>query len=101
MGLPDELIEQAREELQRERKQAEVPVWPEHWHAVTAFCAMSSQWRAHALPNGRLFFQGLEYSALPIVLASLRELPHRQPLTELLPQLRVMETAARERLNAD
>lgn len=73
--------------------QLQFEVWPQNWHAVCAFLDMGSQWRL--IPTlTRVLWQGLDYSALPVVLAALRPTiaeEHRKRLHELLPQLRVLE----------
>lgn len=78
----------------------QVLVWPEHWHALKVFLAMDTQWRTHLGVRG-LFYEGLDYAALPPVLAEHRRLPRRlrQPMDRLMPQLRTLELEARTHLN--
>lgn len=67
---------------------------PENWFAVRLFDAMGTQWRV-ATVGPRMVFIGLDYTALPIVLRSLRQrVPHARTLADVLPQLQVMEAAA-------
>lgn len=73
-----------------------VPVLAECWHAVRAFVCMAEQWHWASDPRGGSRRVGLRFEALPVVLAALRGEPHRRPLAEVLPQLRVMQRAALE-----
>lgn len=77
-----------------------MPVWAEHWHAFAVFRAMRTQWRVRRDAGGE-FVEGLDYAGLPVVLAEHRHLPRRvrQPLHRLMPQLRVLEGAARDEFN--
>lgn len=71
-------------------------VWPEHWHAITVLCWMSTQWRVQVGYAGVLWV-GLDYTALPFVLSTcLEEVPEalRQPQGELMWQVRTLENAA-------
>ena len=74
-------------------------VLPECWFAVMVFNSMSTQWHwaAGGMPAQR---KGLRYSALPLVMRSLHLCPHRCQLSDLLPQLQVMEDAAMAITNA-
>jgi len=88
--------------LEARHKVEVLEVWPENWYAVQVFNLMETQWRTQiTLRQGepRLLFEGLDYSALPVVIAACRHVPHRQPLHVLLPQLKAMELAAREVMN--
>lgn len=81
-------------------KQRLLPILPENWFCVRVFDAMASQWRLLPAANGGVRFIGLDYAALPVVLAALRRTQqHPQPLHVLLPQLQVMEGAAMAVLN--
>ena len=67
-------------------------IWPENVQAVQVFVTLSTQWRIG--PSGHLM--GLEYTAIPAVLALLR-IP-RGAWPELFADLRAMEGAAVEAL---
>jgi len=87
LGLPEAEIAQVRAVLQARAAHECLEVWPEHWHALHLFDAMGTQWRAHP--------PGLDYAALPAVMALLRDaVAHRQPRAVVFAQLRVMEHAA-------
>lgn len=60
---------------------------------------MGSQWRVATFGLGGFLRLGLDYAALPIVLAEHRAIAHRQPIAELMPQLRELEHAALDELN--
>jgi hypothetical protein len=78
------------------RSQAdEIEVWPENRAAVEAFLSVSTHWRAIARADGSVYWQGLDYAG---VAAGLRGsgIRVRPPLWN---DLRVMEAAARDRLN--
>ena len=84
------------------RKQAEsnegaFAVWPENWQAVEVFCYMASQWRLITGASSA-HWQGLRYEALESVLRLL--LIPRRRWAELFAQVRIMEFAARDSLNA-
>jgi len=90
------VLEQARTDIALRNQAAVLSVWPQNWHALLAFIEMGTQWRLVPTMTGVLY-QGLEYAALPVVLAALKpRVPAdlRRPLHELLPQLRVMEQRA-------
>lgn len=96
LGLPPELVKQAQESIALRNVEARQLVWPENWHAACAFLDMGSQWRMLPTLN-RVLWQGLDYSALPIVLAALKPvIPEhcRRPLHKLMPQMRALESAA-------
>lgn len=86
MGLPPQEIAQVRAVLQERARRELVEVWPEHWHAVTLFVAMSTQWRDGG---------GLDYAVLPVVEQRLPRLPRplRQPRHVIFEQLGVIERA--------
>jgi hypothetical protein len=77
-----------------------VPVWSVHWHAFSVFRGMATQWRV-TRDDRRDWWEGLDYSGLPVVLEEHRRMPRRcrQPLPHLMRQLRVLERAARDELN--
>ena len=72
-------------------------VWPENWAAVEAFCCMASQWRLITGASSA-HWQGLRYEALESVFRLLLVPRKRRP--ELFGQIRLMEFAARDALNA-
>lgn len=76
MGLtPDDIEEEV------------VEVWPDVWPAFRLFDAMGTQWRMG--PCGP---SGLDYAAIP-ALASMLGIKRRD-LTEIFPDLRIMEVEA-------
>ncbi len=93
-------LEALRGSIERRNRPQAAGVWPEHWHALEVFLAMATQWRTHLGARG-LFYEGLDYAALPPVLAEHRRLPRRlrQPMDRLMPQLRTLELEARTHLN--
>lgn len=97
-GAPAEIVHEWRRILTKQAAERGVEVWPQHWHALRVFLGMATQWRVIAGAR-RLLHLGLDYAALPIVLAEHRANPHRVPLAELMPQLRVLEEAACEERN--
>jgi hypothetical protein len=102
MGATASQLEQLRGRIESEDGLDEpVPVWAEHWHAFSVFRAMATQWRVSRVPGGD-WWEGLDYAGLPIVIEEHRRLPRRcrQPLPRLMQQLRVLESAARDVLNA-
>jgi len=99
-GVSPEALAEASAAVHAERKRSTVAVWPEHWHALCVFKGMATQWRVHVCPSGAVLHQGLDYAALPLVLACCRGMEQRQPLPRLMAQLQVMERAALARLNS-
>jgi hypothetical protein len=73
----------------------ETEVWPENWEIVVAFVAVSTQWRAVALPSGAVRFVGLDYAAARVGL----EAEGIAVTPELWRGIRVMEDAARAAAN--
>ncbi|MCK2109230.1 DUF1799 domain-containing protein [Pseudomonas juntendi] len=65
----------------------EVEVWPDAWPAFRLFDAMGTQWRVG--PGGP---SGLDYTAIPAT-ASMLGIKRRH-LTDIFPDLRVMEVEA-------
>lgn len=100
MGASPEQLSAYRERLFNEAEERRVSILPENWHAWHVFLGMGTQWRTTGGFGYRLY-EGLDYAALPIVLAEHRDLQPRQPLPRLMPQLRTLEHAAREILNQD
>lgn len=95
-------MEQARAAILARNAQEQFHVWPENWHAVCAFLDMASQWRLVPTMKGVLW-QGLDYAALPVVLAALKPaLPEHtvRPLAKLMPQIRVLEATGAQRRNS-
>jgi hypothetical protein len=84
--------------IAQQRPAVEADVLPENWHAVNVFLDMATQWRTHLGMRG-LYYQGLDYGVLPVVLAGHKATPGRQPYPLVLQQLRVLETAALDHLN--
>jgi hypothetical protein len=78
-----------------------VQVWPEHWHATVVFLGMGTQWRVTEPAPGAVQRHGLDYGALPPVLEACADAPHRQPLAELMRQLRVLERAALKAMDSE
>lgn len=78
------------------RSQAdEIEVWPENRAAVEAFLSVSTQWRLCPRADGSVYWQGLDYAGVAAGLrgAGIRSRP------ALWNDLRIMEAAARDRLN--
>ncbi|WP_390899041.1 DUF1799 domain-containing protein [Pseudomonas soli] len=65
----------------------EVEVWPDAWAAVRVFEALGTQWRL-----GQGGPSGLDYTAIPSVASMLGI--RRRELTEIFPDLRIMEHEA-------
>lgn len=101
MGASPEVIAQARAQLGLDKAQQPlvIRVLPENWHACLLFLAMGTQWRLRTRPDGAVVWDGLDLSALTWPLRELRQVPHRQPLDVLMPQLRALERAALKKLN--
>lgn len=97
MNASAEVIEAMRQRLQPD-EEVEPQVWPQHWHAVNVFAGMATQWRVVAGMAGLLYL-GLDYAALQPVLQEHEAIAHAQPMRQLMPQLRTLESAAREELN--
>ncbi len=98
-GVPAHVIAEARAALQE--RPNHFAVLPENWHAVCAFVRMSDQWRV-VMGMGGMHWLGLDFAALPVVLAATKQrvAEHlRRPLPDLLDQLRSMADAARRVLN--
>lgn len=97
-GAPQQALDAMQASIEQGARDAVADVLEENWHAVNVFFAMGTQWRvaAHA---GAVHYEGLDYAALPLVLAEHRATQHRQPLVRLMPQLRVMEHAAKQHMN--
>ena len=68
-------------------EEEEVEVWPDAWPAFRLFDAMGTQWRLG--PGGP---SGLDYAAIPSIAAMLGI--KRRDLTDIFPDLRVMEVEA-------
>lgn len=95
MGVALEVIEQARKGIHSRNERKGVGIWPEHWHAWTAFTSMATQWHWAGGMAPRPC--GLRYEALPVVLAGVRQrVPQaqRQPLHVVFEQLEQLEEAA-------
>ncbi len=70
-------------------------VWPENWPALTAFLSVATQWNIIARPEGGAYWQGLDYAGVDIGLRN----SGIEVDTALWSDLRVIEAAARNRLN--
>lgn len=85
-----------RAHLRAQAVEDEGQVWPEHWHAVSLFVAMGTQWRC-AAGLGGLMWLGLDYAPLRQVNATVRRaMPRtlRQPWRAVFEQVRQLEAAA-------
>ena len=91
MGLPEEAIAA----IEAGSDEGDFEVWPENWDAVLAFLSVSTQWRAISLLDGRIYWQGLDYAGVAAGLAGAGVAAN----PDLWGDLRVMEAAARNRLN--
>jgi hypothetical protein len=74
-------------EARARHDQANLPILPENWPAVSVFTAMSTQWRRAGMSGVPV---GLDYAALPAVCAAL---DHRLD-GELLTRITMIECAA-------
>lgn len=70
-------------------------IWPDNWDIVTAFCAISTQWRTEALGKGRVVYVGLDYTATEV---GLRQAGFALS-SEQWAGLQAMEVAAMQALN--
>ena len=70
-------------------------VWRENWPVLKAFLVVQTQWRAIPMADGKVYFQGLDYAGVTagLVGAEIETSP------ALWADLRLMESAARNRLN--
>ena len=95
-GAPPDVL--AAFQAQHDAQQPQtVAVWPEHWHAVSVFIAMATQWHWAAGGFAPARRTGLRLEALPAVLPAVRaDLPSRcrQPYPRLLRQLQQLEDQA-------
>ncbi len=64
---------------------ADLVIWPENRHAVSVFCALSTQWR---LAQG-VGYTGLDYNVIPTVMR-LRAVPAAER-SAVFDQIRAME----------
>ncbi|WFE92307.1 DUF1799 domain-containing protein [Roseibium porphyridii] len=71
-------------------------VWRVNWKAVTSFLTVETQWRVLASPAG-LIWLGLDYTAAAATLRGRSDRLWRH----LLSELRIMEHAALDVLNAE
>ncbi|WP_428419184.1 DUF1799 domain-containing protein [Methylibium sp.] len=99
-GAPDDVKERVRAWMHGSAHDGDVEVWPELWHAVNVFLAMAAQWRVLVIGH-RLYYQGLDLSAIGAPLREHRRIAHAVPFEELMPTLRLLERAARDVLNKD
>ncbi|MDT8998349.1 DUF1799 domain-containing protein [Paucibacter sp. APW11] len=79
-------------------------MWPENMHAVSLFLAMETQWVWVSSMAGACRV-GLQYSSLSVVMPAIAaELPEHLQQAQpgrLLAQLRTLELAALEAMNAE
>lgn len=68
-------------------EEEEVEVWPDAYPAFRLFDAMGTQWRVG--PGGA---SGLDYTAIPVIASMLGI--NRRELTDIFPDIRVMEVEA-------
>lgn len=73
----------------------QVGIWAQHWPAVSAFCAVSTQWRVVGAGLTRLHTQGLDYTAMRAGL----EMAGIEITPKLFGQIREIEIGALEHLN--
>lgn len=99
-GALPQIINAFRASLIEGQRQRSAEILPENWHAVRVFLSMASQWRVVARFDGLLYL-GLDHAALQPSLEEHCRIRHRQPLRRLMPQLRILERAARPLLNGD
>lgn len=79
----------------RKRDAEKFQVFPENWPALSGFLAVSTQWRAIGRMDGSVYWQGLDYTGAERGLA----LAGIDVDLALWGDIRVMEAAARNRLN--
>ncbi|MBP6772716.1 MAG: DUF1799 domain-containing protein [Gemmatimonadaceae bacterium] len=84
-------------EAQERADRGGLAVWPENWRAVEVFVLLASQWRV-VVSAASTHWQGLRYEAVESVMR-LACVP-RKERADVFRQLRVMEIAARDVLNA-
>lgn len=93
-GFDPAAVEAAREE---ETEAMLFEIHPDNLEALNAFLAMQTQWRV-AVGMAGAFYVGLEYAAIPAVLALLG-IP-RAARADIFASLRAMESAALRVLNS-
>lgn len=113
LGVSEAQLAEARAQLQAQvdaqaaalaKRQAQQPpavatlnVLPENWCAWRVFEFMGEQWQWVPF-DGRVVRARLLFELVPLVLASFKGEPWREPLAAVLPKLRVMEAAALQEL---
>lgn len=96
-----------RADIRARNQDSDCEVWPEHWHAVQVFCALSTQWHVQLGMQG-LHYQGLRYEAIALVEPLIeREADHGTPggkqhlaAPAMFACLQIMEREALKHLNA-
>jgi len=90
MGAPEEIVVQLEQDMG-----GDFEIWAENWETLQAFLAVSTQWRAFGRADGSVYWQGLDYAGVTAGLTGMGITTTPQIWTGL----RMMETAARNRLN--
>lgn len=101
-GVSDDVIEEVRQHLRLEQAAATQPVWPQNWHAVKLFLALSTQWQVVG-GFGAALFAGLRYEAVPVVQSAVKAvLPSElvRPWPEVFGKLQAIEAAALKAMNS-
>ncbi|RWR26829.1 hypothetical protein D2T29_19615 [Sinirhodobacter populi] len=70
-------------------------LWARHWPALTAFFAVSTQWRVTGVGLGGILTQGLDYTAMRAGL----DMAGIEITPKLFAQIREIEIGALEHLN--
>mgnify|MGYP001199851077 CR=1 FL=1 len=95
LGVDAASLAQARAQLLAGKAPPTVlSVLPECWHAVQVFIAMGKQWEWVTAMGVAPYRVRLRLELLPMFVSATRQMPHRRPLSELLPQLLLMQDAA-------
>jgi len=96
-GAPPDVMERTRDWLREQAKQATVPVWPEHWHALQLFLRLRTQWHwvsaGHEARRIGLRYESITPSLQQAVADAVAPDLH-QPPAALWAQLQHLEAAA-------
>ena len=98
LQAPPDVVQAAQAWVDREAAAADIPIWPQHWHAVCTFVRLGTQWRK-VYGARRTVYEGLRYSSVPLILRAVAaELPAhlRQPAHVVWRQVQQMERAVLE-----